>query len=1311
MKHARFRLGCVLVVIALVALTGNLAQAQGVATSTLSGVVVDSSGGVMPGADVQVKNAATGETYTAVSLANGTFSVPAIQPGTYTITIALMGFKTAVLNNIVVNAAAPANVGKVVLEIGKLEETVVVQAATEIVQTQSTAVATTINSKQISNLPLPGRAAFDFVTLLPGVATSSGTRNAMVNGLPTSLVNITLDGMNIQDNYAKSWDGMFTRVSPRLDAVEEVSVSTASQGASDAGQGGVQIKFSTRQGTNDFKGSLYYYMRRDWMNTNTYWNINRYFQPKPVEAQYQPGGRIGGPIIIPGLYDGHDKAFFFVNYEWISTPGTLTSTRTIMTPDSMNGLFTKANGQKVQLTGPNGLAAQNGQVSAIDPQVAALLAKIWSSAQTGTMQPSTDGLIQQFSWQQPTKGNTKYPTVRIDYNLTSRHRLTGSVTYNHLISDPDTTNSYQRVFPDFPVHGLQDSKRYTTQVSLRSTLTKNMVNELRVGATGGATQFSPDLSPDMFDYTGGYSFAISAFRGISNPNPLTAFSAREGATRVIDDNVNWLKGAHSIGFGATYTRALVWLKNQTYVPTLTFNMTSSGDPADAMFNANFSGNDLTYARQLYGVLTGRISSIGRNARIDESGQNYVILGQSMQKGIQPTIGSYLQDSWRMKPNLTVNAGLRWEVALPFYAENNSYSTASIEDIFGLTGPGSDFVAGSTVTNLGNLFKPGVQQGQAQNCSTTYVCYDLLEKGKQAYNTDWNNLAPSIGIAWTVGSETGMLRKILGKPGDFVVRAGYSAAYSRQGMSDYTGVYGANPGVSIDATRNQANGNLGTVPLLVSTGDLGAPTNIPATRTYPMSVPSATSSVNIYDANIKVPRSDSFTVGVQRALSRTMAVEARFIHTGSKGAWTIGQWSPYNYNEINIVENNFVSEFRLAQANLQANMTAINPATGKVYGQTFAYTGAPGTNPLPTFLAYLNGSAAASDTSKYSGSNWTSSTLIATMYPLNPNPRTTASTLATNATYKLNAANAGLARNWFLANPDIGNANVVTNGPDTRYNGVQFELRRRFAQGLQASANYSYGKAYQTTFYGFHKPMVDIEQNYTSIYSNGGGNAAGNIRHVFAGTWVYELPFGQGKAFGGNVSRNVQRIIGNWSFMGTARFQSGRMVDFGNVRMVNMTPDDVRNMFQLRRTYDTVTAAGGVVNNRTRVWNLPQDVIDNTIKAFSVGVSGYTAGTPTGRYFAPANGPDCVETTSGYGDCGIRSLIVTGPAVIRLDMSFGKQIFITSRVNFEFQAQVFNVLNRTNFNPNPYLGTTLDSYEVTGSVDSARTMQLALRINF
>jgi hypothetical protein len=1302
MRYRYLKLAALLLLAIGFTLAPHLAYAQGGVAASLSGTVVDSTGAVVPGADVVVKNNATAATQSTVSGANGLFTIPALDPGSYTVTVSLQGFKTAVLNDIRLNAGQPGNV-KATLQLGELSETVVVSGATEIVQTQKTSVSATLTQKQITQLPLPGRGAFDLVTYMPGVTTADGSsRGAMVNGLPASTVNITLDGMNIQDNYAKTWDGMFTRVSPRLDAVEEVTISTAAQGADGAGQGGVQMKFVTRSGTNKYQGSAYYYLRRDWMNTNTWFNIYRNVdaagkaQSKPVVSQFQPGGRFGGPVKIPGLWDGRDKMFFFVNYEWVSSPGTNTSTRTIMSPLSEQGVFQYAGGAVDLIK----LASANGQTARIDPTIARLLADVrTSTTKTGTVNATTDPATQSFVWQQPTKGNTNYPTVRVDYNLTTRNRVTFSMTRNHLISDPDTTNSAQRVYPDFPAHGLQDSVRYSGQASWRWTVSGNIVNEFRFGKTGGATEFSPDLTTEMFAGTGyggqgGYGINWSGFRSIANPYAASANSAREGKTMVFEDTLNLVKNRHNISAGLSYTKADVWLYNNTKVPVLALGM-ATGDPADGMFTtANFPGastTDITNAKALYSVLTGRVTGITRNARIQDDGTTYVILGASNQVGTLPQWGSFINDSWRWKNNVTINAGLRYDVQMPFYAQNNSYSTATINDIFGVTGVGTGFEPGSTVTGLGNLFMPGTLQGTA-------TTYQMLEKGKSAYNTDWGNFAPSIGAAWTVGADQGFLRAIFGPKGDSVLRAAWSKAFQRGGMSDFTGVYGSNPGVSIDASRNQTNGNLGVLPVLLTGGDLSAPA-INLTRTYPMPVPTASSGVFTFDPNIKTPSASSFSVGWQRKLTTNMAVEAKYVHTGSANTWTAGGQLPFlNYNEVNILENGFLNEFKVAQANLQANIAAgLSP--------TFAFTGRPGTAPLPILLAYLNGSAASGDTTKYTGSNWTLSTYLQAMYPLNPNPYTISNSIAGNATMLASGISAGRPSNFWKVNPNVGGANVVANGPDTSYNGIQLGVNRRFSDGFMFQANYTYGKGWMDQFYSFHKPYVTTEMNYTNIFSNQGGNSTGNVRHTFTGNWVYELPFGRGKRWGSDVNGAVDRIIGGWSFQGVARLQSGRMLDFGNVRMVGMNADDLQKSFKIRKVTDPAN------QYRTLVYILPQDIIDNTIKAYSVSATGYSAGDPTGRYFMPANSPTCIETTNGYGECGLRSLIVTGPKVVRVDMNFVKQIKVTGPVVLEAQLQIFNVFNTVNFNPVNYTGATPDSYQVTGAVDQSRTMQMAFRISF
>src|SRR5512140_964176 len=332
MTRGWFRSVLAIVVVVLLTMAGSLAYGQGGATtSSLTGVVVDSSGGVIPGADIVAKNNATAGEFRSVSDATGTFTLPALPPGAYTVTISLMGFKTVVLPDVQLIAAQPARV-KVTLEVGQLQETVTVTGATEIVQAETAAVATTLSTKQISSVPLPTRNTLDFVAALPGVNVTSSIRGATVMGLQASATNITIDGINVQDNYLKSSDGFFARISPRMDAVEEVSVSTANPGAESAGQGAVQIRFVTRSGTNKFQGSAYEYMRRPSFNSNYWFNIRDGLPKEQVKLDTY-GGRVGGPV-------KKDKLFFFFNYEESRQPGSVSRTRTMLTANASAGNFT-----------------------------------------------------------------------------------------------------------------------------------------------------------------------------------------------------------------------------------------------------------------------------------------------------------------------------------------------------------------------------------------------------------------------------------------------------------------------------------------------------------------------------------------------------------------------------------------------------------------------------------------------------------------------------------------------------------------------------------------------------------------------------------------------------------------------------------------------------------------------------------------------------------------------------------------------------------------------------------------------------------
>lgn len=1305
MNRNVLRRGLVVLFAAVFAAVANLAYAQGGTTQTLSGTVTDVSGAVIPGADVAAKHGGTGVVSNAVSNSDGLFSIPSLPIGTYTVTVTLQGFKTVVVQNVVITSGAGANV-KASLEVGGVTEQVTVSSSSEIVQTQSSTVSTTINTNQISKLPMTSRSAMDFVNLLPGVSTPSGNRDATINGLPRGTINITLDGVNIQDNTLRSTDGFFAIVSPRLDAIEEVTVQTATQGADSAGQGAVQIKFVTRAGTNSFSGSGYEYYRSDKLNANTWFN-NRAGVAKAKLKQNQFGGRLGGPIVIPGLYDGHNKAFFFVNYEEVRQPSDTTRNRTILNPAAQSGVYSYPGGSINVLA----LAAANGQIATVDPTIGKLLADIRSSTGTTGSVADTDVNLQRYTFNVPVESMRRYPTARVDYNITNNHRFTSTFNYQKFTDYPDTLNNFDASFPGFPAAAGQASIRKGFSNAMRSTLGRNLVNEARVGYSSAPVKFFDELSPDMF--TGsvanqqGYAIQFPTIGSqLQNAGPNPAPQSRNATSLLIEDTVTLLKGSHTLTMGGSFSQFDIWANNGTLVPRATMGVLTT-DPAFGLFTvANFPGasaTQLANARDLYGFLTGRVINISSDARLDSSG-TYNYLGVGRQEGRLREFGGYLQDQWRVKSNLTINAGVRYDIQNPFSAKNSSYTYGDITNICGVSGPASE--------NSCNLFKSGATQPFTPQ-------FQQLKAGSPSYNVDYDNVAPTIGASWVPEARPGFLGTLMGD-GDFVVRGGYTRSFSRGGLNDFTGFYNANPGVVLTLARSDGNSNLGALPLLFrDTARLGAPA-FPSTPTYPMT-DVVTQDINGFDPNIQVPYADSWQAGITRSLGKSMALEVRYVGTRGKDGWVTR-----NYNEQNVVENGFLQEFRRAQANLQANIAAgagggcIGGVTTAGCQNNFAFTGAPGTAPLPIFLAHYNAQPAgnAGNAALYSGANWTNSTFLGFLAAQNPNPFGFASTNGTNGlvgnpTFRNASIAAGLPLNFWVANPALlGGANVRTNGEDQKYNSLQMELRRRLSQGLQFQASYVFGHGYINDFTSFKKPLRYLRDTGTP----------GDITHQIKTNVVYDLPFGRGRRFAGNANGFVDRLVGGWQIGVASRIQSGRLVDLGNVRLVGMSAKDVSKNFKLR--FDD---AG------KQVYMWPQDIVDNSILAFAVSAttpSGYSGASPTGRYFAPVNGPGCLElqsttgnnNTGGFGDCGTGSLVVTGPFFQQHDVRFAKRTTIGGSVNLEFAAELLNALNQANFQPvavvggnntNGVGGSTITGYQLTNlsGTNTSRVIQIVTRINW
>src|SRR5262249_5713725 len=301
--------------------------------------------------------------------------------------------------------------------------------------------------------------------------------------------------------------------------------------------------------------------------------------------------------------------------------------------------------------------------------------------------------------------------------------------------------------------------------------------------------------------------------------------------------------------------------------TISFQVLAN-DPATSMFVAgNFPGSpsaaNITAASNLYALLTGRVSAITADARLNEDTGKYEYVGVGTQRGRQREYEMFGQDRWRLRPNMTLNLGLRYAVQNPFQPKNSLYSTANIDQTCGISGAASD--------NSCNLFKPGVLPGQKST-------YNQYTEGSKAHNTDLNNFAPSAGLAWTPAQKEGTLGKLMGREGEFVIRGGYTRAYSRPGLNDYTGRLNANPGIRIDASRTGQNGLLGAVPLLLRDSSRLGAAPFAETPSYPL-VPAISNSINTFDPNLQVPSTDSWSAGIQRSLGTEMAVGVR--HRGPR----------------------------------------------------------------------------------------------------------------------------------------------------------------------------------------------------------------------------------------------------------------------------------------------------------------------------------------------------------------------------------------------------------------------------------------------
>jgi hypothetical protein len=1280
-------------------------QAQ-TTTGSISGTVTDQTGAVVPGATVTVKSE-SGQEYTATTNDSGVFTIPGVPGGspTYTLTVSAAGFKKYVVTNVKVDVATPATVNAQ-LEAGSVEETVTVASGGEVIQTETATVGTTITGRQILETPIQSRDALDLVTSLPGTTTTGVVRTSSVNGLPKSALTIQIDGVDVQDNFLKSSDGFFTFIRPRIDNIDEVTVSTATPGAQAAGDGAVAINFQTRRGTDAYQGTAFWQHREEGLNAANFQN-NYQGLPKSKLRLNQFGWAYGGPLPFPKFGEG-GKAFdsgkgiahFFVNYERFHlNENSVTRARNVLTTDGQNGIFRygTTGGSSVNLFN---LAAAAGLPNTIDPTVESMLNTIRAATQIrGTFQPLGTGgtwFRQVFNFSNPGTARRRFLTIHIDSNLGKNHQIDGVFNDQPFRSSSDFLNNVDPAFPEIANAGTQNSDRRSLSIGLRSSFGSNVVNQFRYAQLAGWLG-----SSSRFDLVGGTDYWNQTQRGFnlvfgntgttatSASNLLTglairnSFSSRQSPTRDFSDNITWIKGNHTLTFGGQW-KNIQTISDSVNPVASTVNLGALANDT-ALLNAisattipGANATEVANAQLLYGILTGRIAGFQSNVYLEADGV-YRLNGSRHFEIEEETNGLYFQDSWKLRPNFMLTYGVRWQPQLG--AKMNSANYAILTDpnmVYDVSGPG-------------NLFSPGTLTGQAPTFRSNTI-------GERAFKNDMNNFAPTVGVVWSPDLD-GRLGRLVGRSGRGVFRGGFARAFIREGTLIVENGVGVNPG-GVFGNNRATNGNANTIltigTLLRTPGNpnLTAP-SFNSTPVFPRAVDPVNDSAFGYSPDFHSGYVDSWSFGYQRELNRDTVVEFRYV--GNRGKEMQNQ---YRIDEVNAIENGFGNEFALAQANLVANIAA-----GR--GANFRYFGAgTSTSPLPIILSYFSGNNVnPALAASYSSANFASSTYLNFLNPANPLIQPMINRLDND--FRPNTLTAGSFQGGKPINfahncPNtFGRCYLFDNSERSWFDAGVIEVRRRLSDGLRFEASYQFARSFTNayasagdTFFGLGTgDQSNVSSNSLRNRSLDRTTSQIDLRHAFKVDATWDLPFGQGRKYLSNSGGLADRVVGGWTFTPIVRWQSGSPILMENIQIVGMTAKEFQKSVGVYYNQ--------VINGVTvPVSYLPTDIIVNTLRAWNLATpsatnaTGYAVGeAPTGRFIAPAGYGNCQQVA--LGRCGYRKFVLYGPSFFKIDASLGKRFKVGEKRSVELRMTAFDVLNHTNWKLGGWTNNVVNITTATG----------------
>ena len=1310
---------------------------------TVSVVVLDQSGAIVRGAQLSLQDLATNDVRSAVTDSGGTYAFTGLPIGTYKLTVNMTGFAAQVYDSVLVQAGRETPV-KATLKVGAASEEVVVSApATPIIETSSNAIATTIDMKQIQDLPLGGRDVSSLAFLTPGYS-GSPTGFGTWDGMPVIAQGNTIDGVVSSTSRMKFAGNAQPGLEARLEDIQEMTVATSQMDVNQGfGGASMQSNFVTRRGSNSYHGEAYEDFRNAALNANSWFN-NATGAKRPPLILNDFGGSVGGPIF-------KDKLFFYGSFAMSKQPGGFRNSNVFLTPLAQSGVYTyqapnATTGSTVNLfstaggfSGPtipsSANAVYSSQQSTINSAVTSSGTVVCGSACTG------DPNLEQVSWLVQSPQTMYFPAMRLDYNLSQKLRM------NFAFEDTkyNQPNASAPFFPG-PAFANQAAKNtndnYTTSIGFDWTISPTLMNQFRGGYYYNWYAYAFGGKP-LWDTQPQVSWAIADSGTEFNLPVSTSYPIYNAS-----DNATWQHSAHTVTFGFSYYREQDHYWNPPDGIQNQFIGLANGDPALTDFNTFFAGvsasnSDRGEAENLYATLVGRVSSvtpIGSGFPYQPSSGGYANTpGQAYNLDeLQKSWGLYAQDSFHLKPTLTLNYGLRWDFVGDDHDLTSAYHGASIADMYGPSG-------------VGNLFKPGTLTG---TMNPAYVA------SSHQYNP-WNRTPqPTLGIAWNPNYSWGFLGRLLGG-GKTVIRAGFDIKRFTEPYQ-YFWNNASNHGLdffqffSLQSATGGATGTFspGCLNLGQSATPSGCPSNgpvfsnglIPAGNfklsppAYAAVTPESLFTWNYFwgasgfDPKIPQPYVQEWNLGVQRELGHSNVLEVRYM-----GHRSVHQWIQVDPNEVNIFENGFLTQFE----NAQNNMT-LNVAAGK---NTFAdNTGVSGLKSVSIFTSAFCGPASVAgsceDTSGPEtgvdfgpgGSFWTllqqgqagqAATQLA--YPFGPVayicnlvgnsllPCGTGNPAGTGFGY---GAPGSFPLNFFQANP-LGASfpnvtqSFTTAGGYGNYHALAIDFRQRPWHGMQFDANYTWS---HTLGLQPDEQWLGTVPEFTMRNQRlGYGPTLFDLRHVFHASGTLDLPFGLGKAL---LNRQgwINQIVGGWTLGTIFTYQTGfpynvnggynTFNDYGDGGLVLSSGLSRGNLQSSSGLYTPMICGSGKNLACPYKWVLFPSVLAKANPSFT----------------AP---PNC--TTFAIGICqnmvpGTLSgdFWLYGPHNWNDDLSISKVFPIHENVRLVFQSEMLNAFNHPNWGtPNSFIqssrfgraGTTNFSSVQNTTNGGARMVEFRARIDF